>query len=90
MRTRKIVRGVMWTGLLVLHVEDVENLNAYVKAGAFSLSECLLFAAKRGDPGRNRLFGFADLLRDFVESKGIKSVPTNDYNSKFDEVLRAC
>jgi hypothetical protein len=63
MRKKSLNRRVVLTSLLVLHVEDVENVHTYVKAGDFSLAECLLYAGKKGDPGPSRLFAFADLLR---------------------------
>ena len=87
MRKNKLDRNIIWTGLLVLHVEDVENLHTYVKARKFSLAECLLYAAKKGDPGPKRLFSFADILREFLESKKIDKVPMNDFDKKFAEVL---
>jgi hypothetical protein len=87
MRKKKLKRNVVWTSLLVLHVEDVENLNAYIKAGDFSLSECLLFAGKKGDPGPGRLFAFADILREFLEETGITHVPQNEFDKKFGEII---
>jgi hypothetical protein len=70
-----------------LHVEDVENLHTYIKAGDFSLGECLLQAGKKGDPGPGRLFAFADLLRLFLQEKKIDRVPPNDFDRKCREVL---
>ena len=76
MRKKDLNRKVIWTSLLVLHVEDVENIHTYVKAGKFSLAECLLYAGKNGDPRPGRLFAFADLLRLFLDEKGIMKSPT--------------
>ncbi len=87
MRKKNLSRRVTWTSLLVLHVEDIENLYTYVKAGKFSLSECLLCAAKRGDPRAGRLFAFADILREFLEINKIDRVPVNDFDKKFEQVL---
>jgi hypothetical protein len=70
-----------------LHVEDVENLHTYIKAGDFSLGECLPQAGKKGDPGPGRLFAFADLLRLFLQEKKIDRVPPNDFDRKCREVL---
>jgi hypothetical protein len=91
MRKKTLNHKVVLTSLLVLHVEDVENLHTYVKAGDFSLGECLIQAGKKGDPGPGRLFAFADLLRLFLREKKIDRVPTNDFDRKFREVLdRLC
>lgn len=87
MRKENWGRRSIWTSLLVLHVEDVENISTYVKSGQFSLSECLLYAAKKGDPSRGRLFAFADILREFLETKKIDRVPVNDFDKKFEGIL---
>jgi len=87
MRMKNLRRNVFWTSLLVLHVEDVENLSAYTEAGNFSLSKCLLYASKKGDPGPCKLFAFADILREFLESAGITKVPQNEFDKKFAEIL---
>jgi len=91
MRKKTLNHKVVLTSLLVLHVEDVENLHTYVKAGDFSLGECLIQAGMKGDPRPGRLFAFADLLRLFLQEKRIDRVPTNDFDRKFREVLdRLC
>jgi hypothetical protein len=91
MRKKALNHKVVLTSLLALHVEDVENLHTYVKAGDFSLGECLIQAGKNGDPRPGRLFAFADLLRLFLQDKKIDRVPTSDFDRKFREVLdRLC
>jgi hypothetical protein len=87
MRGKNLRRGVMWTSLLVLHIEDVENLSTHIKAGHFSLTECLLYAAKKGDPGPSRLFAFADILREFLEGAKIVRVPETEFDKKFAEII---
>src|ERR1700722_6782745 len=91
MRKQALDRRLVVMGLLVLHVEDVERLSSYVKAGSFTLGNCLLDAAKRGDPGPNRLFTFTDLLREFLEKNKINRISGDDIDKKFREVLdRLC
>jgi hypothetical protein len=88
MRKQVLNRRIVLTSLLVLHSEDVENLQTYVKSGRFSLGECLLHAGKCGDPGPGRLFAFADILRGFLQTRNIDRVPLdNDFDKKFHEVL---
>jgi hypothetical protein len=87
MRKRELSRKVVCPSLLVMHVEDVENLSTYAKAGKLSVVECLLYAAKKGDPGPGRLFAFADTLREFLAMKKISRVPENDFDKKFEDVV---
>jgi hypothetical protein len=87
MRKKSINHNVVWTSLLVLHVEDVESIQTYIKTGDFSVGECLLYAGKCGDPGSaQRLFEFSDLFRQFLTEKNIQAVKAGA-DKRFDEIL---
>ncbi len=87
MRKKSIDRRVVWTSLLVLHVADVESIQTYIKAGNFSVGECLLYAGKCGDPGSaQRLFEFSDLFRQFLTEKNIQPVKAGA-DKRFDEIF---
>lgn len=88
MRKENLRRTVIWTSLLVLHVEDVEKLRSYNQAVKLSLAECLLFASKMGDPGpEQRIFAFADTLRDLLMKKGMDKVPRDELDLQFTEII---
>lgn len=91
MRKASLLRGIVITSLLVLHVEEVESMQTYIAGKPFSVSECLLHAGKCGDPGSsNRLFEFSDLFRDFLESKQIKAI-SSAADDRFRAILdRVC
>ncbi len=87
LRKKSINRKVVWTSLLVLHVEDVESIQTYIKTGDFSVGECLLYAGKCGDPGSAQgLFEFSDLFRRFLTEKNIQPVKAGA-NRQFEEIL---
>jgi hypothetical protein len=87
MRKKSINHKVVWTSLLVLHVEDVESIQTYIKNGDFSVGECLLYAGKCGDPGSGQgLFEFSDLFRRFLTEKNIQPVKAGA-DKRFDEIL---
>ncbi len=86
MRKESINRKVVWTSLLVLHAEDVESIQTYIKMGNFSVGECLLYAGKCGDPGSERLFEFSDLFRQFLTEKNVQPVKAGA-DRRFDEIL---
>lgn len=87
MRKKFISPKVVWTSLLVLHVEDVESIQTYIKKGNFSVGECLLYAGKCGDPGSGQgLFEFTDLFRRFLTEKSIQPVKAGA-NKRFEEIL---
>lgn len=87
MRKKNLARNEKWTGLLVLHVEDLENLYAHVKAGKLSFIECLLNASRWGDPGEGRLFAFADILREILREAEIVKAPQDEFTKKFRETI---
>src|SRR5260370_15603298 len=87
MRKKSINHKVVWTSLLVLHVEDVESIQTYINEGDFSVGECLLYAGKCGDPGSAQgLFEFSDLFRRFLTEKNIQPVNAGA-DKRFDEIL---
>jgi hypothetical protein len=87
MRKKSINHKVVLTSLLVLHAEDVESIQTYIKTGHFSVCECLLHAGKCGDPGSaQRLFEFSDLFRQFLTDKNIQPVKAG-MDKRFDEIL---
>src|SRR6266849_8510069 len=87
MRKKSINHKVVLTSLLVLHVEDVESIQTYIKTGDFSVGECLLYAGKCGDPGSAQgLFEFSDLFRRFLTEKNIQPVKAGA-NRQFEEIL---
>lgn len=86
-RKKSINPKVVWTSLLVLHVEDVESIQTYIKTGDFSVGECLLYSGKCGDPGSGQgLFEFSDLFRRFLTEKNIQPVKAGA-DKRFDEIL---
>jgi hypothetical protein len=89
MRKQTLNRRVVLTSLLVLHVEDVEAIQRYIKTGDFSVAECLLYAGKCGDPGSSsrQIFEFADLFREFLKEKNIQSANVAAFDNRFDEIL---
>jgi hypothetical protein len=86
MRKKSVDPRVVLTSLLVLHVEDVESIQTYIKTGHFSVGECLLHAGKRGDPGSTRLFDFSDLFREFLKEKNIPPMKAGS-DERFNEIL---
>jgi hypothetical protein len=86
MRKKSINGKVVWTSLLVLHVEDVESIQTYIKTADFSVGECLLYAGKCGDPGSQRLFEFSDLFRQFLTEKNVQPVKAGA-DKRFEEIL---
>jgi len=87
MRKKSINPKIVWTSLLVLHVEDVESIQTYIKKGDFSVGECLLYAGKCGDPGSGQgLFEFSDPFRRFLTEKNIQPVRAGA-NRRFEEIL---
>jgi len=87
MRKKSINHKVVLTSLLVLHVEDVESIQTYIKTGNFSLGECLLYAGKCGDPGPpQHLFQFSDLFGKFLTHKNVQPVKAGN-DKRFVEIL---
>lgn len=82
MRKTVLSPGVLWPSLVVLHVEDVEKLATYVKAKAVSLTECLMFSSKMGDPRVGNIFSFDQVLRAYLKEKGINKIPPDDLAGK--------
>jgi len=80
-------RNLVWTSLLVVHIEDVETLFEYVRSRSFSLADCLLQASKFGDPGPGRIFSFENLLREFIDERKIGKIAPNFLHAKLGEVL---
>ena len=82
MRKTALSPGVLWPSLVVLHVEDVEKLATYVKAKAVSLTECLMFSSKMGDPRVGNIFSFDQVLRAYLKQKGISKIPPDNLAGK--------
>lgn len=91
LRKKSLIRGIVVTSLLVLHVEDVESIQTYIARKQFSVNECLLHAGKCGDPGSSgRLFEFSDLFREFLESKQVGPI-SSAADDRFRAILdRVC
>lgn len=86
-RMKPLVKKVVVTSLLVLHVEDVESIQAYSKTGQFSIGECLLYAGKCGDPGLTQAtFDFSEVFARFLTERGIKPLQQGT-DQKFEEIL---
>jgi hypothetical protein len=91
MRKRILMRKVVWTSLLVVHVEELENLCTFGRAGKLALSECFLFGGKKGDPRQGHYFVFDDILREFLDVNKIAHLPSRATEQKFGEILdRVC
>jgi len=86
-KTAALDERIVWPSLVVLHVEDVERLSSYVKAGAFTLSECLLDFSAKGDPAPGRLFSFDLLFPEYLREKGIEKVPPTELDRTLRKVL---
>jgi hypothetical protein len=89
MRKIDLSRHVLWPSLVVLHVEDVEKLGTYAKAKAVSVSECLLIAAKMGDPRPGNIFSFDQVLRSYLKQKGISKIPPGELTRKLREAMNS-
>lgn len=86
-RKKSISNKVVLTSLLVLHVEDVESIQTYIKSGHFSVADCLLYVGKRGDPGLSQpVFDFADVFRQFLEERNVQPVKAGS-DHRFDEMV---
>jgi hypothetical protein len=91
MRKQRLTRQVVLTSLLVIHIEELENLCAFGRAGKLALGECFLFGGKKGDPRQGHYFVFDDILLEFLNAKKIERLPSLATEQKFGDVLdRAC
>jgi hypothetical protein len=62
MRKQGLTRQVVLTSLLVVHIEELEALCTFGRAGKLVLRECFLFGGKKGNPRQGRYFVFEDIL----------------------------
>jgi hypothetical protein len=91
MRKQGLTRQVVLTSLLVVHIEELEDLCTFGRAGKLALSECFLFGGKKGDPRQGHYFVFDDILLEFLNVNKIERLPSRAAEQKFGDVLdRAC
>jgi hypothetical protein len=91
MRKQSLTRRVILTSLLVAHIEELENLCTFGRAGKLVLSECFLFGGKKGDPRQGHYFVFEDILLEFLNVNKIERLPSRAAEQKFKNVLdRVC
>lgn len=91
MRKQSLIRQAVLTSLLVVHIEELENLCAFGRAGKLALSDCFLFGGKKGDPRQGHYFVFEDILLEYLSVKKIEHLPSRATEQKFGDVLdRVC
>jgi hypothetical protein len=91
-KTGGLLRKVMWTGLVVIHIEELERLCAHVAAGHVLITECLSNRTSKGDPGSgHRIFTFWDSVQDLLKQKSAPPLQRTAFDDHFRTVLdRVC
>ncbi len=88
MRKKDVLKKLKWMGLVVIDVGEMEAIRPYVMSGRVSFTDCVMYRARKGDPGSdNRIFTFGETAENYLREMDIKVVPTSDFDQRFDAII---
>jgi hypothetical protein len=88
MRKKELIKRLIWTGLVVMNVEELEAIRPCIASCQFSFFDCLMHRVRLGDPGSgDKMFTFSDTFENFLKVKGISPPSETDFTDRFDRIF---
>ncbi len=88
MRKKELINCLVWTGLVVMSIEELEAIRPFIALRQFSFFDCLIHRVHAGDPGSgNKTFTFSDVFESFLEAKKMSAPTETDFTERFERIL---
>lgn len=88
MRKCPLDNKLIWLGLVVVDVGELEATRPHIAAREISFVEAVMYRAQKGDPGSdNRIFTYRDAVLSLLEAKNVTEIPHSDFEERFEGIV---